>query len=295
MGTESRCEPGAARAEVRAPALLTTPGQELREATGTWHQDQDNVHQPGPPRNSPLSSWSSPSAAEPRWGGRSTAEQMAMGYQHGICQPCSQVCSPHGVLGDLGTGCSEGKGSRSHPRQGQHPQIGSMDLTQPRDTVPPSPPKPLPIWEVTDPFTANRGSASLALGKGGRRKGAVCAASSEISASPQGEAASLPSSWLRHCRCPREPPRRNEPMAATERRQMQPGHCSRHLQRSGLSPSLWCLLVFSLTSCRGCAEASEHSSPTHLAHEPCQELKGNGPSATQPRTGDRAKVLEINP
>lgn len=213
------------------------------------------------------------------------AEQMG----HGL--PARNLPA-HGVPGDLGPGCSEGKSSRSHPQAGQHPKIGSMDLTQPcspGDTAPPSLPKTLPIWEVTDPFTANGGKCQPGSGKRGQEEGAVCAASSEISASPRGEAASPPSSWLTHCRCPREPPRRNKPMAATERRQTQPGRCSRHLQRSGISPSLWCLLVASLTSCRGCAEASEHSSPTHLAREPCQELKGNGPSVTQPRRGDRAR------
>lgn len=82
-------------------------------------------------------------------------------------------------------------------------------------------------------------------------------------------------SWLRPSRCPREPPRTNKPMSVKERRQMQPGHCSRHLQRSGISPSMWCLLVASLTSCTGCAEASDHSSPTHLAHEPLPGTKGD--------------------
>lgn len=271
---------------MRAPALLTTPRQELREATGTWHQQQGTActslahpgHLPSAPGVAPAPQ-SRSGEEDPR------QSRWAMGYQHGICQPTVS-------LGTWGRAARRGRAAGAIPRQGQHPKIGSMDLTQPcspGDTAPPSLPKTLPIWEVTDPFTANGGKCQPGSGKRGQEEGAVCAASSEISASPRGEAASLPSSWLTHCRCPREPPRRNKPMAATERRQTQPGRCSRHLQRSGISPSLWCLLVASLTSCRGCAEASEHSSPTHLAREPCQELKGNGPSVTQPRRGDRAR------
>lgn len=89
-------------------------------------------------------------------------------------------------------GCRQGKGGRSRARAAAA-SPGAAAWSSPRPSPPGHTvplPQRLPICEVTDRFPAKRGKRQPGSGKGDGRKGAVCAASSAISALPQGEAAS---------------------------------------------------------------------------------------------------------
>lgn len=68
--------------------------------------------------------------------------------------------------------------------------VGAAWVPVPPWMKPPHPLKRIPYAKRRIDSLHGAGSASLALGKGDRREGAICAASSEISASPKREAAS---------------------------------------------------------------------------------------------------------
>lgn len=221
---------------------------------------------------------SSESAGPARWHVHPTASL-------GRCCPTAELLAGEGQQ-EPSPGLWQRHPERLH---GAHPAPSHLDPTLL--------PQMLPIWEVTDQFSAKRGKRQPGSGKRGQEERCcVCCVLRNLCLTPR--RGSLP--------CPEAPgsdipgahgnPQGEiNPCLSKERRQMQPGHCSRHLQRSGISPSLWCLLVASLTSCRGCAEASDHSSPTHLEHETLPGTKGEMAKVQHgPGRETGPEVLEIS-
>lgn len=279
---------------MRVPALLTTP---RTGAPGAVRPQGQDVLQPGPIEDvsSWESSWSSPSTPErsvEKVQGRADGPSVTRTEPAGPAGRAHPHRVPHcptaGLLGgeeqqELSPGPRE-----CHPEwlRGAHPSPPHL-----HHTVPLPLPQMFPIWEVTDRFSAKRGKRQPGSGKRGQEERRCLCCIPRNLLYPRARQLPCPAAPASDIPAAHGNPRGEmNPCLVKERRQKQPGHCS------GICRDLGSLQAcggssLPLTSCRGCAEAPDHSSPTCLVQEPCQELKGKWPkynTAWEGRWGQRS-------
>lgn len=198
----------------------------------------------------------------------------------GVCWPRLQAhSSPPAFLqtrsaANTRQSCSEGK-SRREPSPGTQ-QLRSEWLWVLHRAHPPSRPLPvldetslpqiLPICEVTDRFTAKRGKRQPGTWKREQEERCrlccilrnLCLTQTQDNF-PEPRGSQLRCSW-----CTLLPSRRDKHVSVREEANTVRPLLEASAQRSGISPSVWCLLAAPITGHKGCAGASHDSHPTSV-------------------------------